>query len=76
MSEPAHQIQSPLLRGPFDFPDSPLSIAARQPLMLGLFLNLQDIRLSSLPTNNTWTFDYNAEIVKRGEELGFELAFN
>ncbi|WP_320194459.1 LLM class flavin-dependent oxidoreductase [Agrobacterium rosae] len=64
------------LKGPFDFAESPLSRAARQPLMLGLFLNLQDINFSSLPTSNSWTFDYNVELVKRAEELGFELAFS
>jgi FMNH2-dependent dimethyl sulfone monooxygenase len=61
---------------PTDFPDSPLSQALQQPLMLGVFLNLQDIRHSSLPTSNTWTFDYNARIVRQAEALGFELAFS
>ena len=64
------------LTSPLDYPDSPLSRAARQPLMLGLFLNLQDIRTTNYPTNNTWTFDYNAEIVRQGEALGFDLAFS
>ena len=64
------------LSSPLDYPDSPLSRAARQPLMLGLFLNLQDIRTTNYPTNNTWTFDYNAEIVRQGEALGFDLAFS
>lgn len=76
MAEAALHNEGPALRGPFDFPDSPLSLAARQPLMLGVFLNLQDINFSSLPTSNTWTFDYNVEVVKRAEELGFELAFS
>jgi len=66
----------PLAASPFDFPDSPLSQAAQQPLMLGLFLNFQDIRHSSLPTTSTWTFDYNVEVVKLGDRLGFELAFS
>lgn len=48
----------------------------KQPLLLGLFLNLQDIRFSDLPTSSTWTFDYNAELVKRADELGFEIAFS
>ncbi len=61
---------------PADFPASPLAQAFRQPLMLGLFLNLQDITRTTLPTSNTWTFDYNAEIVRQGEALGFELAFS
>src|ERR1700709_1666447 len=64
------------LTSPYDYPGSPLSQAARQPLMLGLFLNLQDIRVTNLPTSNSWTFDYNAEIVRQGEALGFELAFS
>ena len=76
MSQLAIQNDEIALRGPFDFPDSPLSLAAKQPLMLGVFLNLQDIKVSELPTSNTWTFDYNVEVVKRAEELGFELAFS
>ncbi len=61
---------------PRDYPDSPLSQALRQPLMLGLFLNMQDIRLSDYPTSNTWTFDYNLAIVQQAEALGFDLAFS
>lgn len=76
MTLAAHQIEPIVLKGPFDFPDSPLSRAADQPLMLGVFLNLQDIGTSSYPTSNTWTFDYNVEIVKQAEALGFELAFS
>jgi FMNH2-dependent dimethyl sulfone monooxygenase len=64
------------LKGPLDVEDSPLSRAARQPMMLGLFLNLQDITFSDLPTSNSWTFDYNADLVKRADELGFEIAFS
>ncbi|KAE8441071.1 hypothetical protein EG329_005900 [Mollisiaceae sp. DMI_Dod_QoI] len=66
----------PELKGPFDFPDSPLSRAAHQPLLLGVFLNLQDINISSYPTSNSWTFDYNVDIVRQAEALGFELAFS
>ncbi|TVY56805.1 Pyrimidine monooxygenase RutA [Lachnellula cervina] len=65
----------PALKGPFDFQDSPLSRAAHQPLLLGVFLNLQDIRYSRLPTSNSWTFDYNVKIVQTAEALGFDLAF-
>ena len=61
---------------PLDFPDSPLSKALKQPLLLGVFLNMQDIHLSNHPTSNTWTFDYNAKIVQQAEALGFELAFS
>lgn len=61
---------------PLDFADSPLSKALEQPLLLGVFLNMQDIRLTNHPTSNTWTFDYNAKIVQQAEALGFELAFS
>jgi FMNH2-dependent dimethyl sulfone monooxygenase len=61
---------------PADIPGSPLAKAFEQPLMLGVFLNLQDIRISTVPTTNTWTFDYNAEVVRKADELGFELAFS
>ncbi|KAF1050129.1 LLM class flavin-dependent oxidoreductase [Xylophilus sp.] len=63
-------------RAPSEFPDSPLSRALRQPLLLGLFLNLQDIQRTTFPTSNTWTFDYNSRIVQQGEALGFDLAFS
>ncbi|HEY0286214.1 MAG TPA: LLM class flavin-dependent oxidoreductase [Pseudomonas sp.] len=61
---------------PLDYPDSPLSKALKQPLLLGVFLNMQDIRLTNHPTSNTWTFDYNAKIVQQAEALGFDLAFS
>jgi hypothetical protein len=69
------QASAPVLRGPLDFPDSPLSNAVRQPMMLGLFLNLQDITFSNLPTTSTWTYDYNAALVRKADAAGFELAF-
>lgn len=76
MTSAARQLQPITLKGPLDFPDSPLSQAARQPLMLGVFLNLQDIGVSAYPTSNSWTFDYNVGIVQQAEALGFELAFS
>lgn len=66
----------PALRGPLDFADSPLSRHARQPLMLGLFLNLQDIRISSHPTTSSWTYDYNSALVSKADALGFDIAFS
>ncbi|CAH2601948.1 LLM class flavin-dependent oxidoreductase [Rhodovastum atsumiense] len=63
-------------RGPLDFPDSPLSRAIRQPLMLGLFLSLQDIHVSTLPNSSSWTYDYNAAIVQKADALGFDIAFS
>ncbi|ACB95478.1 LLM class flavin-dependent oxidoreductase [Beijerinckia indica] len=72
-----HDEKDPVaIKAPSEFPNSPLSQAFRQPLMLGVFLNLQDIRHSSYPTSNSWTYDYNVEIVKRAEALGFDLAFS
>ena len=73
---PAQQSPIQRARAPSEFPDSPLSQAFKQPLMLGLFLNLQDMQRSTIPTSNTWTFDYNTRIVQQGEALGFELAFS
>jgi len=66
----------PALKGPFDFEDSPLSRAARQPLLLGVFLDLQDRKISNYPTSNSWTFDYNVDIVRKADELGFDIAFS
>jgi len=66
----------PRIIAPTEFPDSPLSQAIRQPLMLGVFLNFQDIRHSALPSTSTWTYDYNAEIVQLADRLGFEIVFS
>src|ERR1700759_896830 len=76
MTAKSVRLDGPDLKGPFDFPDSPLSRATRQPLLLGVFLNLQDIHISSHPTSNSWTFDYNLDIVRQAEAQGFELAFS
>jgi len=73
VNPPFHRATFP---SPLDFADSPLSKALKQPLLLGVFLNMQDIRLTNHPTSNTWTFDYNAKIVQQAEALGFELAFS
>jgi FMNH2-dependent dimethyl sulfone monooxygenase len=64
-------------RSPADFPDSPLSRALRQPLLLGLFLPIQagGWSASTLPRTTDWTFDYNAALVRQAEDLGFDLAF-
>jgi FMNH2-dependent dimethyl sulfone monooxygenase len=76
---PELKLSAPVLAGaasPADIPGSPLAQAFQQPMMLGVFLNLQDIQRSRLPTSNTWTFDYNAAIVRQADALGFELAFS
>jgi hypothetical protein len=55
----------------------PLERAARHPLMLGLFIPLQQGAWSpSTWTRGTsWTFEYNAECAVRADELGFDLVF-
>jgi FMNH2-dependent dimethyl sulfone monooxygenase len=65
------------IRSPSQFPDSPLSRVLRQPLLMGLFLPIQDggWTPSTLPRTTTWTFDYNAALTLQAEELGFDLVF-
>ncbi|WP_159996748.1 LLM class flavin-dependent oxidoreductase [Roseomonas sp. 18066] len=62
---------------PASFADSPLSQALRQPLLLGLFLPLQQggWSPSSHPRGTDWRFDYNARLAQQAEALGFDLAF-
>jgi dimethylsulfone monooxygenase len=64
-------------REPQSFPDSPLSKAMRQPLMLGVFLPLQTggWSQSTLPRGTDWSFEYNLALTRAAEDLGFELAF-
>lgn len=63
--------------GPSDYPDSPLSRALEQPVLLGLFLPIQagGWSASTLPRTTTWTFDYNLALTLKAEALGFDLAF-
>ncbi len=58
-------------------PDSPLGQAARQPLLLGLFLPIHNggWTMSTLPRDTDWTFKYNARLTQRAEALGFDLVF-
>lgn len=62
---------------PTDFPDSPLSQALRQPILLGLFLPIQagGWSASTLPRTTDWRFDYNQDLVLTAERLGFDLVF-
>ncbi|CAN7368949.1 LLM class flavin-dependent oxidoreductase [Paraburkholderia sp. DD10] len=62
---------------PASFPDSPLSRALAQPLMLGLFLPIQSggWSMSTLPRTTDWSFDYNARLTRKAEDLGFDLVF-
>jgi len=56
---------------------TPLARAARNPLMLGLFIPLQQGAWSpsTFPRGTSWSFEYNAECTVRAEELGFDLVF-
>lgn len=58
-------------------PDSPLSKAFSQPLMLGLFLPFQTggWSQSTLPRGTDWSFDYNARLTQQAEALGFDVVF-
>ena len=49
----------------------------RQSLILGLFLPVQSGGWSAslLSRTTDWTFDYNAALTRRAEELGFDLVF-
>ena len=51
--------------------------AVRQPFMLGLFLPHQSGAWtpSAAPRETSWTFEYNAALAVRAEELGFDLVF-
>jgi FMNH2-dependent dimethyl sulfone monooxygenase len=65
------------VKPPAEFPGSPLAQALKQPLLLGLFLPIQagGWSASTLPRTTDWTFEYNADLVRQIEDLGFDLAF-
>nr|WP_175837626.1 LLM class flavin-dependent oxidoreductase [Burkholderia anthina] len=65
------------VRSPAAYPDSPVSRAFAQPLMLGLFLPIQagGWSASTLPRSTDWSFDYNAALVEKAEAFGFDLVF-
>jgi FMNH2-dependent dimethyl sulfone monooxygenase len=67
-----HRASSPLT-----FPDSPLSQAAKQPMMLGLFLPTQTggFSQSTLPRSTRWEFDYNRDLTLSAERYGFDFVF-
>ncbi len=62
---------------PLAYPESPLSQAMKQPMLLGLFLPFQKggWSASRLPRTTSWTFDYNAKLTQRAEQFGFDLVF-
>ncbi|WP_316189261.1 LLM class flavin-dependent oxidoreductase [Bradyrhizobium sp. SZCCHNS1054] len=63
--------------GPAEWPESPLSQALTQPLLLGLFLPIQagGWSASTLQRTTSWHFDYNRDLVLAAEGLGFDLVF-
>jgi FMNH2-dependent dimethyl sulfone monooxygenase len=65
------------IASPTDYPQSPLSQALRQPVLLGLFLPIHHGGWSSsnLPRTTDWSFDYNAKLTQKAEKLGFDLVF-
>lgn len=62
---------------PLEDPESPLSQAARQPMMLGLFLPTQTggFSQSLLPRGTRWDFEFNRMLTKRAESYGFDFVF-
>lgn len=75
--KPGSIVGIPYFKAPTDYPDSPLSKALEQPVLLGLFLPIQagGWTNSTLPRSTDWRFDYNRDLTLRAEELGFDLVF-
>ncbi|MFG1479147.1 LLM class flavin-dependent oxidoreductase [Xanthobacter sp. V4C-4] len=69
---------SEAVAGPLDFEDSPLARAARQPLMLGLFLPTQTggYSQSTHPRGTRWDFEYNKALTLKAEAHGFDFVFS
>lgn len=77
MSTIESTVPSDVHRGPLSYPDSPLSKAARQPLMLGVFLPTQTggFSQSKLPRGTDWSFEYNKNLTLQAESHGFDFVF-
>ncbi len=75
--QPGSIVGLPKFTGPTDFPDSPLSQALKQPVLLGLFLPIQagGWTQSTLERSTDWSFEYNKALTLKAEELGFDLVF-
>jgi FMNH2-dependent dimethyl sulfone monooxygenase len=67
-----------MIPSPDTFPNSPLSKALEQEMLVGLFLPTQagGWSASTMPRTTDWSFDYNSALVMRAEEFGFDLAFS
>jgi FMNH2-dependent dimethyl sulfone monooxygenase len=68
--------QGAIATSPTDYPDSPLSQALKQPVLLGLFLPIHHggWSASTLPRSTDWSFDYNAKLTQTAETLGFDFS--
>jgi FMNH2-dependent dimethyl sulfone monooxygenase len=77
MLSPDRIVQLHQARSPLSFPDSPLSKAVKQPMMLGLFLPTQTggFSQSTLPRSTKWEFDYNRDLTLAAERYGFDFVF-
>lgn len=77
ISPPGSLVGVPGFPAPTDFPDSPLSRAFEQPVLLGLFLPIQagGWTQSTLPRSTDWSFEYNRALTLKAEALGFDLVF-
>jgi FMNH2-dependent dimethyl sulfone monooxygenase len=75
--KPGSIVGVPYFAAPTDFPDSPLSKALQQPVLLGLFLPIQagGWTNSTLERSTDWSFEYNKNLTLKAEELGFDLVF-
>jgi dimethylsulfone monooxygenase len=62
---------------PLEDPNSPLSRAVKQPLMLGLFLPTQNGGFSQSlhPRGTQWDFEFNKRLTQRAEAAGFDFVF-
>jgi dimethylsulfone monooxygenase len=63
--------------GPLSIENSPLAMAVRQPMMLGLFLPTQTggFSQSTLPRGTRWDFEYNKALTLAAEAHGFDFVF-
>ena len=69
--KPGSIFATPFFKAPTDYPDSPLSKALQQPVLLGLFLPIQagGWTNSTLERSTDWRFDYNRDLTLKAEEL-------
>jgi len=62
---------------PLMIPDSPLAKAARQPMLLGLFLPIQTggFSQSTFARSTDWSYDFNLQLTLEAERNGFDFVF-